>query len=64
MNNPAYNDWVDIFDSDISKIWSQERNELQRSAMLLKALQKEFESMFVFAVFGGMNVMFICRSPK
>ncbi|CAG9819184.1 unnamed protein product [Phaedon cochleariae] len=39
----AYREWIDIFDTDVSVIWNTERKELQRAAMLLGALQKEFK---------------------
>lgn len=40
----GYQEWIELFDENISKIWQSERNELQKAAMLFKALERELQS--------------------
>lgn len=44
MPDESYVTWVNIFDKDLTKAYSEERKELKGCAMILCALQKEFES--------------------
>ncbi|XP_019865272.2 uncharacterized protein LOC109594491 isoform X2 [Aethina tumida] len=43
MPDESYVTWVNIFDKDLTKAYSEERKELKGCAMILCALQKEFE---------------------
>lgn len=41
MKLAGYQQWIEVFDEDISKIWLSERKEFQKSAMLFGAFERE-----------------------
>lgn len=44
MQLEGYEQWVEVFDGEISQICQTERQELQKAAMLFRALQRELNS--------------------
>lgn len=47
MQLAGYQQWIEVFDEDISKIWQVERGELQKAGMLFGALERELRSKLI-----------------
>lgn len=60
MHFAGYQQWIEVFDEDISKIWLSERKELQKAGMLLGAFERELKSNMITGILSQLKIV-ICR---